>query len=254
MSIYNDVKVSFAFLTRIPIKHSDEVRLHSSAAWFPLVGFCIGAASGVTYFLLAQIIPNLPAAALSLLISILITGAFHYDGLGDIFDGLVGGWNPEDRLRILKDSRHGTYGVVAICFQLILQVSLISTFGFKDGALVLLASHTVSKVVPVFLMFIPSAPNQQGMGATTAREIKVRHLAATLSLSALLTIPYAGWMYLLILISLILPIVIFTRWVIKKIGGVLGDAFGAAEQISESTILLLFLLILSINGYLPWLI
>jgi cobalamin synthase len=61
-------------------------------------------------------------------------------------------------------------------------------------------------------------------------------------------------MFLLILVSLLLPILIFTRWVVKKIGGVLGDAFGAAEQISESTILLLFLLTLSINGHLPWLI
>ncbi len=254
MSVYNDIKVSFAFLTRIPIKHSDQVRLHRSAVWFPLVGFFIGSASGVTYFLLVQAIPNLPAAAFALLVSIAITGAFHFDGLGDIFDGLVGGWNPEERLRILKDSRHGTYGVVAICFQLILQITLISSFDYKDGALVLLASHTVSKIVPVFLMLIPSAPNQAGMGATASREIKIKHLIGTLSLSALLTIPYTGWMYLLVLASLVPPIFMFTRWVIKKIGGVLGDAFGAAEQISESTILTLFLFILSINGSVPWLI
>lgn len=254
MSVFNDIKVSFAFLTRIPIKHSNEVRLHESAVWFPLVGFFIGSASGSTYFFLAQLIPHLPAAALALLVSILITGAFHQDGLGDIFDGLVGGWNPEDRLRILKDSRHGTYGVVAICFQLILQVTLISSFDYKDGALVLLAAHTVSKIVPVFMMTIASAPNQAGMGVTAAREIKARHLISVLILSSVLTIPYTGTLFLLILASLLIPTFVFSRWVYKKIGGILGDALGAGEQIAESTILTLFLFILSINGSIPWLI
>ena len=254
MSILNDIKVSFAFLTRIPIKHSSDVRLHESAVWFPLVGFFIGSASGATYFFLAQVIPNLPAAALALLVSILFTGAFHQDGLGDIFDGLVGGWNPEDRLRILKDSRHGTYGVVAICFQLILQVALISSFDYKDGAFAILAAHTVSKIVPVFMMTIPSAPSQAGMGVTAAREIKARHLLSVLLVATLLTAPFTGGLYLLILASLIIPTLIFSRWVYKKIGGILGDALGAGEQIAESTILILFLFILSINGSIPWLI
>ena len=254
MKIYNDIKVSFAFLTRIPIKHSEDVRLHKSAIWFPLVGFAIGSASGLTYFLLAQKLPTLPSAAIALLVSIAITGAFHFDGLGDIFDGLIGGWNPEDRLRILKDSRHGTYGVVAISFQLILQITLISSLSYKDGALALLASHTVSKVVPVMMMLIPSAPNQAGMGATAAREITYKHVGATIVLAALLTLPYAGLLFICCLVSLILPITIFTRWVIKKIGGVLGDAFGAGEQIAESTLLLLFVSIYSIHGSIPWLI
>ncbi|CAB4873899.1 unannotated protein [freshwater metagenome] len=254
MSLLNDIKVSFAFLTRIPIKHSEEVRLHKSAIWFPLVGFCIGALSGLTYFFLSQVLPRGPAAALALLLSILITGAFHFDGLGDIFDGLVGGWNPEERLKILKDSRHGTYGVVAIAFQLIFQFTLISSFNSKDGALALLASHTVSKIVPLVLMLIPSAPNQAGMGATASREIKYAHVFASLALAALLTIPYSGFLFPLYLLVLLIPEYIFTRWVIKKIGGVLGDAFGAAEQIAESTILLFLLVIASSQGSIPWLI
>lgn len=254
MKIINDIKVSFAFLTRIPVKHSEDVRLHRSAIWFPLVGFCIGIASGLTYYVAAQFIAQPPAAALALLVSILITGAFHFDGLGDIFDGLVGGWNPEDRLRILKDSRHGTYGVVAIAFQLIFQFSLISSFNPKDGALALIASHTVSKIVPVILMLIPSAPNQSGMGATASREISYKHIFATIVLATVLTVFYSGFLFPVMMLSLVIPQIIFIRWVIKKIGGVLGDAFGAAEQIAESTILLLLLVIASVQGSIPWLI
>ena len=99
----NDIKVAFAFLTRIPINHSPGVRIHKSAAWFPLVGFITGSLSGGTYYLLSQVLPSLPAAVFAVLVSTLITGTFHLDGLADIFDGLVGGWNIEDRLKILKD-------------------------------------------------------------------------------------------------------------------------------------------------------
>ena len=218
----NDIKVSFAFLTRIPINHGHDIKLHKSAIWFPLVGFFIGVMSGLAYFFLAQLLPALPAAALSLLVSIMITGAFHFDGLGDIFDGLIGGWNPEGRLKILKDSRHGTYGVVAIAFQIVFQITLISSLEPKDGALALVASHTISKIIPVVLMLLPSAPNQSGMGATASREIKYSY------------------------------VFVFSRWVIKKIGGMLGDAFGAGEQIAETVILIFFVSIFSINGSIAW--
>jgi adenosylcobinamide-GDP ribazoletransferase len=248
----NDIKVSFAFLTRIPINHGPEIKLHKSAVWFPLVGFFIGVMSGVSYFFLAQLLPALPAAALSLLVSIMITGAFHFDGLGDIFDGLIGGWNPEGRLKILKDSRHGTYGVVAIAFQIIFQITLISSLGPKDGALALIASHTISKIIPVILMLLPSAPNQAGMGATAAREIKYSYVLLSIFLAFILTVPFCGLYFFAILISLIIPIFIFSRWVIKKIGGMLGDAFGAGEQIAESVILLFFVAIFSTNGSISW--
>jgi len=248
----NDIKVAFAFLTRIPIKHGSDIKLHKSAIWFPLVGFFIGAVSGISYFLSAKYLPALPSAAIALLVSIMITGAFHFDGLGDIFDGLIGGWNQEDRLKILKDSRHGTYGVVAIAFQIIFQITLISSFGPKDGFLSLITSHTISKIVPVILMLLPSAPNQAGMGATTSREIKYSYVLSSIFLSFILTVPFCGIYFFAILISLIVPIYIFSRWVIKKIGGMLGDAFGAGEQIAETVILLFFVVILSTSGSISW--
>ena len=248
----NDIKVSFAFLTRIPINHGPDIKLHKSAIWFPLVGFLIGVMSGLAYFFLAQLLPALPAAALSLLVSIMITGAFHFDGLGDIFDGLIGGWNPEGRLKILKDSRHGTYGVVAIAFQIVFQITLISSLEPKDGALALVASHTISKIIPVVLMLLPSAPNQSGMGATASREIKYSYVFGSIFLAFMLTAPFCGLYFFSILLSLVVPIFVFSRWVIKKIGGMLGDAFGAGEQIGETVILIFFVSIFSINGSIAW--
>ena len=90
-----DILVAFAFLTRIPITHKDEVRLHRAARWFPLVGLVVGLAVGGSYYGLCHVLPSLPSATLSILIGVLICGGFHQDGLADVADGVVGGWSAE---------------------------------------------------------------------------------------------------------------------------------------------------------------
>jgi adenosylcobinamide-GDP ribazoletransferase len=141
----NDIKVAFAFLTRIPIGHKPDISIQRSAVWFPFVGWVIGGVTGILYYFLSQGIPALPAAVITILFSTLVTGGFHQDGLADTFDGLVGGWTPEDRLRILKDSRHGTYGVLSIVLQLIIQISLLSTLSPKIGALAIITAHSLGR-------------------------------------------------------------------------------------------------------------
>jgi adenosylcobinamide-GDP ribazoletransferase len=235
-----DIKVAFAFMTRIPIKHKPEISLRRAARWFPVVGAFVGLASATTYFLTYEIFGKAIAAALAMIISILITGAFHFDGLGDVADALVGGWNPEDRMRILKDSRHGTYAVVAISMQLILQFALVSSMKPRVAIGALIVSHTLARLVPIYLMLTKAAPNGEGMGATYAREVKIKDLAIANFLTLILIWPIIGITSFLYLILLIIPNVIFLIWVRRKIGGVVGDVLGAAAQISESFILLLF--------------
>ncbi|MEN9679904.1 MAG: hypothetical protein RLZ57_1033 [Actinomycetota bacterium] len=235
-----DIKVAFAFMTRIPIKHKPEISLRRAARWFPVVGAFVGLASAITYFLTYEIFGKAIAAALAMIISILITGAFHFDGLGDVADALVGGWNPEDRMRILKDSRHGTYAVVAISMQLILQFALVSSMKPRVAIGALIVSHTLARLVPIYLMLTKAAPNGEGMGATYAREVKIKDLAIANFLTLILIWPIIGITSFLYLILLIIPNVIFLIWVRRKIGGVVGDVLGAAAQISESFILLLF--------------
>jgi len=183
----NDIKVAFAFLTRIPINHKPEISIQRTAIWFPLVGWVIGGATGILFYFLSQGIPALPAAAITILFSTLVTGGFHQDGLADTFDGLVGGWNTEDRLRILKDSRHGTYGVLSISLQLIIQVSLLSTLSPKVGALAIITAHTLGRLVTIYFMLAPAVPSHEGMGATYSRAVGARDvLASTLLTVALL--------------------------------------------------------------------
>lgn len=250
----NDLKVALAFLTRIPINHGPQISLRRSAALFPLVGALIGLIGGLVFYLSSAILPPLVSASISILVTVAITGAFHLDGLADICDGLIGGWNREERLKILKDSRHGTYGVAAISLQLILQVCLLSALSPRDGLFTLIVLHTLSRLVPIFLMLIPATSGHDGMGASVSREIGVREPLVGSLITVLLIAPIMGLNFLLLSAILFLTLSIFALWVIRKIGGMVGDAFGAGEQISETMILFFFVAQFGIVGVIPWMI
>ncbi len=250
----NDLKVALAFLTRIPINHGPQISLRRSAALFPLVGALIGLIGGLVFYVSSAILPPLVSASISILVTVAITGAFHLDGLADICDGLIGGWNREERLKILKDSRHGTYGVAAISLQLILQVCLLSALSPRDGLFTLIVLHTLSRLVPIFLMLIPATSGHDGMGASVSGEIGVREPLVGSLITVLLIAPIMGLNFLLLSAILFLTLSIFALWVTRKIGGMVGDAFGAGEQISETMILFFFVAQFGIVGVIPWII
>lgn len=250
----NDLKVALAFLTRIPINHGPQISLRRSAALFPLVGALIGLIGGLVFYVSSAILPPLVSASISILVTVAITGAFHLDGLADICDGLIGGWNREERLKILKDSRHGTYGVAAISLQLILQVCLLSALSPRDGLFTLIVLHTLSRLVPIFLMLIPATSGHDGMGASVSREIGAREPLVGSLITVLLIAPIMGLNFLLLSAILFLTLSIFALWVTRKIGGMVGDAFGAGEQISETMILFFFVAQFGIVGEIPWII
>lgn len=250
----NDIRVAFAFLTRIPVKHGDELSIARSARWFPLVGWVIGGATAAVFFFLQQIVPALPSAAIAILVSTLITGGFHHDGLADTFDGLVGGWTPADRLRILKDSRHGTYGVLALVLQIAVQISLLSTLAPAAGALALVASHTLGRLAPIYFMLAPAAHLHEGMGATYVREVKRRDISISTLLTVTLLAGLVGSHLIFLSVIVFLVGLIFLNYVKKRIGGVVGDVLGASEQITESVTLFYFVVITTNSLGLSWLI
>ena len=155
-------------------------------------------------------------------------------------------------MKILKDSRHGTYGVAAISLQLILQVCLLSALSPRDGLFTLIVLHTLSRLVPIFLMLIPATSGHDGMGASVSREIGAREPLVGSLITVLLIAPIMGLNFLLLSAILFLTLSIFAFWVIRKIGGMVGDAFGAGEQISETMILFFFVAQFGIVGVIPW--
>ena len=140
-----------AFLTRIPVgQHSEGDRQLADSAWaFPLVGAGIGAVAAFV-LLVAQLIGlgDWLSALLAVLAGLLLTGAIHEDGLADTADGALGGHDRNSRLAIMRDSRHGTYGVLAIVLSVGLRAAALAQIGEAVHAgLALVAAHAASREI-----------------------------------------------------------------------------------------------------------
>src|SRR5882672_8254238 len=120
------LRAAITFLTRVPVGgcHDD---IATAPPRFPFVGALVGALVGLVFVGAGHLVAPALAAVLALVAGALVTGAFHHDGLADTADAFGGGWNPEQRLEILQDSRHGTYGVMALVFVVVVQVAALAT-------------------------------------------------------------------------------------------------------------------------------
>lgn len=222
------------FLTRVPIRLRREPSLPKTVAWFPLAGAVIGAAVGGVAASLWHVLPPLLAAAIAITVGLLITGAFHEDGLADIADAFGGGWTVERRLEILKDSRHGTYGVAALCASVVVRIvalgSLPSPAAMFATAVV---AHSLGRVAAVGLGGTMRLATHSGLGADYGRNTSVpRALFGTvtgLAVGALLV----GWWTLVLLGAVAVGAACTGLLARRKIGGISGDVLGAAEQVGE---------------------
>ncbi len=258
------------FLTIIPIDREDRIKPKNFShvvSWFPVVGFCIGLFLCLGYLPLYAFFPPLVANALIILISIVITGALHLDGLADTCDGIWGGWNKEKRLEIMKDSRIGSFGAIGMIGTIGLKyVSLLSigeiaaTNISPFSGCIACVSCSISPVVIhkcVALMVMPVvgrwaqvcaagvstyARNEPGTGSfITGGTTRIQVFYASVFPLALFCFFYHLYGFLIFAI-----IIIFTLgwiWYIKKkIGGMTGDTLGATNEVVELMFLLSLLI------------
>jgi len=222
------------FLTRVPIRLKKEPSLNATVAWFPLAGAIIGAAVGGTAAGIWHVVPPLVAGAVGVTIGLLITGAFHEDGLGDIADAFGGGWTVERRLEILKDSRHGTYGVAAICASVVLRVvalgSLPGPWAMFTGAV---AAHTMGRVAAVGMAGTMKLATHSGLGADYGRGTTRLRAAVSVVGGTALTAVAVGWWALPLAGAALVAVLATGTLARRKIGGISGDVLGATEQVAE---------------------
>ncbi len=222
------------FLTRIPVRLRREPSLAGAAPWFPLAGVLIGAAVGGIGAGLWHVVPPLVAAAVAVALGVLITGAFHEDGLADVADAFGGGWTVERRLEILKDPRHGSYGVAAMCASIVIRVVCL---GSMPGPGVLLgsaiAAHAVGRAAVVALMATQPIATADGLGAGYARGLSRPTawlgIAAGIGLSAIAI----GWWIGPVVATALVGAAAVAWLAHRKIGGITGDVLGACEQVVE---------------------
>ncbi|PZF79116.1 adenosylcobinamide-GDP ribazoletransferase, partial [Jiangella anatolica] len=122
------LRAAVAFLTRLPVG-SSPAPLDRAGAWFPLVGLLVGSVGLGVWWVADGLAGPLVAAVAAVLATVIVTGALHEDGLADTADGLWGGSTRERRLEIMRDSRLGTYGALALAGDLLLRVAVLATAG-----------------------------------------------------------------------------------------------------------------------------
>jgi adenosylcobinamide-GDP ribazoletransferase len=244
MSAIRGLPAAFAFLTRLPVGgfpySTDELRWGS--AHFPLVGAVLGAALAAVILLSARAGP-IVAAALAVSVGMLLTGAFHEDGLADTADALGGASDREKVFLILRDSRIGSFGAAALCMVLLLRVALLSTLA-SAAPLALVLTQSLARLPPVWLMAVLPSVSPEGAKSTAIARAGGPQVAVASGWVALLfggaaAAKLLDWRVLasLLVVAALTAAICGLRF-IRRAGGLTGDFLGATEQVLECTLLL----------------
>ena len=242
--------LALSFFTRLPVPksmHYSEALLNKANRYFSLVGLVTGGLLALSYACFSTFLPTNIAILLTMAISLLLTGAFHEDGLADMADGIGGAFAIEKRLIIMKDSRIGTYGAVTLVIALLLKFTLLMNIAENDSNHLLLAivlAEVLSRAVAGSL--ISSMPYvsdiEQSKSKPLAQAQSISELALLLLIGITPLIFYSGEVIFTLLIVLVFFRSLFKRWLMAKIGGFTGDCLGAGQQLSE---LLIYLTLVS---------
>ena len=254
------------FFTRIPITgrlaewvgFSPEL-LRASAGHFPGVGLAVGAVAAAVYAFMTALLPDthftpMVAAVLSTVVSVLLTGGFHEDGLADVADGLGGSHDRARALDIMKDSRVGAFGTMALVLALLGKIALLALLGSVDGVptgwdeaplsswvvcTALVAGHVVSRALPLLLIaWLPHV----GDAATSKSKPLADRIAARSLLIAFIWLFMAMALVLTMLDAInvivacsfsVLALLWMGRWFKRRLQGFTGDCLGAAQQVCE---------------------
>jgi adenosylcobinamide-GDP ribazoletransferase len=239
--IFQDIAAAFQFLTRLPLARLTyrPDALSRSAKFFPLVGLALGAAAAGIYLLLSPHLPATVVALLIVLLSTLATGGLHEDGLADVADAFGGGWNKPQILQIMKDSRIGSYGALAIVLSVAARVLLLANLPSGSFVQYAVSAEVLCRwtVLPLGAV-LPGAREEASQGARIARQISAVSLAA----GTLLAFGIVGY---LLHTAMWIPVVTASALALltglyykRHIGGITGDCFGATIQLTLAAVYL----------------
>ncbi|MBI5286789.1 MAG: adenosylcobinamide-GDP ribazoletransferase [Deltaproteobacteria bacterium] len=235
--------LALQFLTIIPIKSLDRIEhqeLGRSTAFFPIVGAIQGLILVGVDWVISRFLPSDVVNGLMVAILVLTNGGFHLDGLADTIDGLTGGKDREDALRIMRDSQIGAIGVVAVVLVLMLKFLAISNLpdGSRDAILFLFPVMGRWAMVPMAYL-APYAREGEGLGKAFTEYATWKELTIATGIVVILSVTLIGWrglVYVGIMFAIVYLLTIFFK---KKLGGITGDVLGFQSELGELTFLIL---------------
>ncbi len=245
MKAWRETRAAFVFLTRLPVGGwpYEDHEWKGAPARFPVVGALLGLALAVLHVGVAPLGPW-PAAILCVSVGLLLTGAFHEDGLADTADALGGAVHSQERLlEILKDSRVGTFGAVALVASLSMRFALLAQLG-ADAPAAFVISESLSRVPPVvqlaFMPYItdPERARSTGIAQAGAREAGVAVLTGLLVLVASGLLVGLAPLLGLVLVTVLAAVGALSAWRYHvRAGGICGDFLGTTQQLGVIAVL-----------------
>ncbi|MET3177061.1 adenosylcobinamide-GDP ribazoletransferase [Variovorax gossypii] len=250
--------LALQFFTRVPVTGPlaewvgfSPQMLRASAAHLPGIGWLAGCVAALVFAGVAMGLPGvggaLAAAVLSTVATVMLTGAFHEDGLADVADGLGGSASRERALEIMKDSRIGAFGTVALVLALGLKCALLAVLagrGLETVAVAIVGAHVLSRLMPLFL--IRWLPYVGDSGASKAKPLADAISRGALAIAVVWTVPAVALLlhvYGAVNVgAAVLAAALAAGWMarlfLRRLQGFTGDGLGATQQVCELAIYL----------------
>ena len=242
--------IAVQFLTRLPVPqsiNSSETDIGKAAAFFPLVGVIVGGGAALVFATLQRILP-LPASVLcAIIFAAFLTNGFHEDGLADSFDGFGGGWTKDRVLEIMRDSRIGTYGTLALIFVSLSKLTFLLSLPPGQLWRWLIVAHTAARwtILPL-CAWLPYA-RVEGQGKLVAKQVGSLEVvtATIILLLVLILVSWQGALAALLVTTLVT--LLSGLYYRARLQGITGDCLGATNQLTEVALYAASVILLRFN-------
>lgn len=232
---------AFQFLTIFPtvIKRMFTAQeMGRAVAWFPLVGVALGFALYGLSYSARLVFSSSVSAALTLCAWIAFTRFFHLDGFMDALDGLFGGWNPERRLEIMKDSRMGAFGTIGGILILLTKYAALSSTGSLFPS-IMLAATLGRWASPLVIYWFPYA-REDGLGMEMKRNVGLREVVTATLIAGATSWLVVGWLGLVFMAGAATIAFLVALYALRLIRGLTGDIYGTVTTLVEAALLVTF--------------
>ena len=236
------LRLAAQFLTTLPLGSEKATAddIARSYYFYPLIGFGIGVAAVAVRHGMTLMFPESFSIVSVLVFLAWITGGLHEDGLADVADGMAGGWTVKERLTIMKDSRIGAFGAMALAFAILAKYAALNSMNSMriDGAIIAAQVLARWSFLPLGY-FNPSA--RHGLGSDFMKGLNINTVIAGTVFSGVLVIllfKFQGGVSLALSSAIVLAASLYFR---RMIGGITGDCFGATCQFVEIATYAVFL-------------
>ncbi|CDY74115.1 Cobalamin synthase [Caballeronia glathei] len=232
---------ALGYFTRVPVPRwvgFEPHYLSAAARYFPLVGLMVGGIGALVYLAALHVFPAGVAVLLSMAATLVVTGAFHEDGLADCADAFGGAYTRDDALRIMRDSRIGAFGAIALVIALALKWQTLAALPPMRAVALMIAAHAASRAFAISYLLTLDYVRAEGKAKPVAQRMSI----ASFALAALCGLPWLFWpdwrLGCVAVAVLVVVRLAIGRYFVRRIGGYTGDCLGFAQQLFELAVYL----------------